>query len=131
MYAVYEIATGALISTGTVVADNEVLAAKGYAAVEYEPNVKEWNPETLAFDIEPVPIAPTLRRIDFMRRFTADERVAIRQSANAYVQDLHEMTMAADMLTLDDADLVAGVNLLESLGIIAVGRGAEVLSYGN
>lgn len=73
------------------------------------------------------PPAPILTQLAFLRRFTPEERIAIRASTDPVVQDfLHLLGLAQD-IRLDDADTVAGVGYLESLGLLAAGRAAVVL----
>lgn len=76
---------------------------------------------------DPVPLAP-LTQLAFLRRFTAEERIACRASSDPVVQDfLHLLGLAQDV-RLDDADTVAGVQYLESLGLLDAGRAAAVLA---
>lgn len=68
--------------------------------------------------------------LTFMRRFTMAERIAIRSAATTdpMIADLMAMQAAATYIDLDDPDTQAGVAYLESLGIIAAGRAAQVLA---
>jgi hypothetical protein len=63
-------------------------------------------------------------------RFTAEERAAIRAAAltNGAVADLCAMTDKADMIHFDDPLTVAGIAQLEAAGLLAPGRGAEILA---
>jgi hypothetical protein len=63
-------------------------------------------------------------------RFTAEERAAIRAAAmiNGAVADLCAMTDKADMIHFDDPLTIAGIAQLEAAGLIAEGRGAEILA---
>lgn len=71
---------------------------------------------------------------DFKLRFTADERKAIRTAAkaNADVEDFLDMldTAAATgtRIKSDDALLNAGLQMMESAGLIGEGRAAEIVS---
>ncbi|MBP8282825.1 MAG: hypothetical protein KAX46_02760 [Chromatiaceae bacterium] len=68
-----------------------------------------------------------LTQLAFLRRFTAAERIAIRASTDAVVQDfLHLLGLAQDV-RVDDADTVAGVNYLEQEALLATGRAAVIL----
>ncbi len=71
---------------------------------------------------------PALTQLTFLRRFTAEERVVIRASADPLVVDFLHLLGLAQEIRLDDADTVAGVNYLESLGLLAEGRAAVVLA---
>lgn len=79
--------------------------------------------------VEPVVAPPApLTQLAFLRRFTAEERIACRASSDPVVQDfLHLLGLAQDV-RLDDADTVAGVQYLESLGLLDAGRAAAVLA---
>lgn len=63
-------------------------------------------------------------------RFTAEERAAIRAAAltNGAVADLCAMTDKASMIHFDDPLTVAGIAQLEAAGLLAAGRGAEILA---
>lgn len=63
-------------------------------------------------------------------RFTAEERAAIRAAAmtNGAVADLCAMTDKAGAVHFDDPLTVGGIALLEAKGLIASGRGAQILA---
>lgn len=69
-----------------------------------------------------------LTQLSFLRRFSPEERIAIRASTDPVVQDFLHLLGLAQEIRLDDADTVAGVGYLESLGLLAEGRAAEVLA---
>lgn len=78
----------------------------------------------------PAPLHMRLTKLEFLRRFSQAERIAMRNAA-AQSPEMHDymaMLELAEEIFLDDADTVAGVTLLESVGIIAPGRATEVLS---
>jgi hypothetical protein len=83
---------------------------------------------------DPLPAAePELREITayaFMMRFTAEERASIRAAAvsNSALADLYDRQKAAQTINLDDAEVIAGLALLEAAAIIGEGRAAEILS---
>lgn len=68
-----------------------------------------------------------LTQLSFLRRFSPEERIAIRASTDPVVQDFLHLLGLAQEIRLDDADTVAGVGYLESLGLLAAGRAAVVL----
>lgn len=53
-FAIVEKKTGRLVSTGTVIAEKEILAARGFQAIELkgDPARCEWNEETRSFNPE-------------------------------------------------------------------------------
>lgn len=90
----------------------------------------------------PAPAAPRhITPLAFLLRFTKAERVSIewaavdkadrpdseRQMAAALRADLKGQEQAR-FIDLDNADLVGGVTTLETYGLIAAGRAAEILS---
>lgn len=76
-------------------------------------------------DVHPEP----LTRVDFMRRFSDAERIAIRTSAkgNPIVEDAMDLLSGADRVHLDDPGVVRFVHYIEALGLIAAGRASVVL----
>ena len=132
-FAVYEIASGRLVSVGTSVADDATLAANGLAkkVFAFDPNdpTKAWNETTQTFDDVPArKVALSLR--GFLDRFTEIERedlfdlILTNKQARGFV----EYAKAGNEVDLNDAFVVTAVNRLETAGIIAPGRAAEVLS---
>lgn len=74
------------------------------------------------------PMPEDLSRVEFALRFTAAERVAIRTSTDAGVIDVRELNALAERVDLAHSAVVAGVEYLESVGILAEGRVGEILS---
>ena len=69
-----------------------------------------------------------MTRLTFLRRFTAQERIAIRASNDPLIADfLHLLEMAQD-IDLTDADTQMGVGYLEQQALIAEGRAVEILT---
>lgn len=69
-------------------------------------------------------------KLEYLRRFTGQERVTIRTAAKSepVLEDYLAMLELAESINLDDPDTIAAVNMLESVGLIAAGRAAEVLA---
>lgn len=111
-----------------VTATVEPITSAGALALDsYDPALigQRWTGTTW----EPVaaPSAP-LTQLNFLRRFTAPERIAIRASADPVVIDFLHLLSLAQSVRLDDADTLAGVGYLEQAGLVAVGRAAEILA---
>lgn len=70
-----------------------------------------------------------LSKVDFLTRFTEVERIAIytEENINIVVKMWLEMFRAANSINLKDQATIDGVNALESAGILATGRAAEIL----
>lgn len=84
---------------------------------------------------QPEVVTQTVREISgvsYLRRFTQDERIAIRGAAaqsaelDDYLKLLDATIAQGGVVDLDDADIVTAVAKLEQYGLIAAGRGAEI-----
>lgn len=138
-YAVHEISTGKLISMGETVAEDDVLAARGYTktALAFNPQAgtKRWNAITRLFDDIP-PLKPALVPKDFFDRFTAqersdlfeaaksDSRATVRKQLQAFVQ----YVQLAGVVDLNDSYVQGVVNGMETATLIASGRAAVILA---
>jgi hypothetical protein len=80
--------------------------------------------------IEGIITGRVMTKLEYLRRFTAKERIAIRTAAknSPMLEDyMALMELAADIDT-SDVDTRAGVQMLESVGLIATGRAKEILA---
>ena len=77
-----------------------------------------------------VVVSRAITKLEYLRLFTTDERVAIRAAAvqNAVLADYLALMELAQEINLDDPDTIAAVQMLEQSGLIAAGRAAEVLA---
>lgn len=118
--------------------------ADGVEVYRYQSDAPvEWN--GMAFDTHDHTLAPvinpddsiegaivgrTLTKLEYLRRFTVEERVAIRAAAeqNAVLADYLQLMELAQDINTSDADTVAAVTMLEQAGLIAVGRAQEILN---
>lgn len=71
-----------------------------------------------------------MTKLEFLRRFTAEERVAIRTVAksNVQIEDYLALLELADEVNTRDSDTRGGVQMLEAAGLLAAGRAAEILN---
>lgn len=71
-----------------------------------------------------------LSKLQFLKKFTSQEYAQIKATTatNSEVDYYWQMFMVSSEIDKTDPDTIAGVNLLEQLGIIAVGRAAEILN---
>lgn len=69
-------------------------------------------------------------RVDFLRKFTPAERIAIRTAAKQVpeLDDFMFLLEAAAEVHSDNEDVVAGLRLLTQAGLLAVGRAGEILA---
>ena len=74
----------------------------------------------------PAPREITLTQLGFLRRFTAQERIAIRASSDPIIVDFLNLVNLAQDINLDDSDTAAGLAYLEAQELIAKGRAAEI-----
>jgi len=70
-----------------------------------------------------------LDRLEFLRLFTAQERITLVEAAKSIpvLADYMYLLDRTSTVHLDHDDTLNGVNLLEQVGLIAPGRAAEVL----
>lgn len=121
-----------LISVDSV--PNNIILADSQAMADYCASIVGGTARLLADDeiVEfPQPEIPRevqLTKLQFLRRFTASERVAIRASSNPIIIDFMSLLDLALDVRLDDPDTIAGVNYLETLELIGAGRAAEILA---
>ena len=84
------------------------------------------------WQVEPsdYPSNKSLTHLEFLRRFTSEERIAITQAglSNTAIADYIKMLDVAKFINTTDSDVAAGVQSLEAAGVIDVGRAAEILN---
>ena len=72
--------------------------------------------------------------VQYLRRFTQDERIAIRGAAQSsavlddYLKLLDATIAQGGLVNLNDPDTVAAVSMLEQVGLLSAGRAVEVLA---
>lgn len=73
---------------------------------------------------------PVITKREFLERFTAEERVAIRTAAQGSIaiQDYLELVNVSDSIDLTYATTKGGVQALEASGLLAEGRAADILA---
>ena len=77
----------------------------------------------------PVQVSRTLAKLEYMNRFTESELAGIYTAAKSAVSVeiwLEKFRLASE-INLDDLLTVGGLKAMESAGLIAVGRAAEIL----
>lgn len=120
-----------LIATAVVATTELVSPANSMALSDYDTSIigKQWNGTSWEdLIILSGNSTVTLTKLEFYRLFTQAERVAIYSSTDPLVLDFVRMMSMAQEVSMDDPDVVAGVNYLETLGLLAEGRAAEVLA---
>jgi hypothetical protein len=76
------------------------------------------------------PVPSAITKLAFLKRLTFAERVAIETAAGTdpEVRVVKESLMAANEIRVDDPEMVAGIELYVTKGLIAEERKAEILS---
>lgn len=71
-----------------------------------------------------------LSPLEFLRLFTPQERITIRQAAKVSpaVEDYLDLLDKAADVHLDNADVSSGLAMLEAAGLIGAGRAQEILN---
>lgn len=87
-------------------------------------NTHTWNPTTETF----VLAASHVTKLGFLNRFTMEERIAIRSSANPIVVDIMNLLEVAENISLVDPTTVNAIGYLAYVGLIAPTRIQEILS---
>ena len=89
---------------------------------------EEWVPNLLEFQQKPG--LRTITKLQYLRRFTNAERIAIRTATKAepVLEDYMALLELAEEINLDDPDTGGALAMLEASGLIAVGRAAEILA---
>ena len=102
----------------------EQINDQAYPLVDYAHT--EWTPDAPVV----APINIKLTKLEYLRRFTVEERVAIRGAAtqNPVLADYLQLMELAQEINTGDADTVAAVTMLEQVGLIAAGRAQEILN---
>ena len=81
-------------------------------------------------EVTDVPVvAMTWTKLEYLRRFTQDERIAIRTAAKQVpaLDDYLELLALATEVRSDDPDIVGALAMLEAGGLIGAGRAQEIL----
>ena len=75
-------------------------------------------------------VAMTWTKLEYLRRFTQDERIAIRTAAKQVpaLEDYVALLELATEVRSDDPDIIAALQMLEGAGLIAAGRAQEILN---
>lgn len=129
IYVTYATLDGSLVDiSSTLPTPNPAHCTRAIDADSVD--VSEWNTQALRFDDESRANSAILSKLEYLRRFTSEERVTIRQAAKVtpVLEDYLSLLELADEINTGDADTIAAVNMLEQAGLIAQGRAAEVLA---
>jgi len=86
-------------------------------------------PEAPGTVTDVAPNSYTWTKLEYLRRFTQDERIAIRTAAKQVpaLEDYLQLMELATEVRSDDPDVVSALEMLEGAGLIGTGRAAEIL----
>jgi hypothetical protein len=140
LYAIYDNATGELVSTGTVVASQDVLTGLNRTAIatEYEdklPPYVAWDKVTHSF-VAFSPPRPVISKTELLEKFTVNEFEALMAFPTGNTGTAgQKRTVAAiikqlewrEQIDLNLQRVQDAINFLETVGIIGAGRAAQII----
>jgi hypothetical protein len=85
----------------------------------------EWSPSSLAFVKNSI---RALSKIEFLTRFTMQERIAARSSVDPIIKDMLSLIDLAEFINLDDPNTQQAVGYLAMVGILTNERATEILT---
>ena len=101
-------------------------------AIEEDNAVRKAEEEARAAEISALKKAKSnkLSRLEFLSRFTVEERISLRQTetTDPFVAILFDMIRVAEFIDLNDQTTIDGINYLASKEYISTARAAEILS---
>ena len=110
---------------------NTITLPTGYGGtvLDANPPAPAWAVPDPTPEPQPQPAPRILTKLEYLRLFTQQERIAIRTAADQTPElfDYLEMLKLAEDINLDDPDTIGAVTLLELAGLIAPGRASEIL----
>lgn len=107
----------------------EWVSLPGVSVEAYEgeiPNLNKvyWDKDSLKL----VSVSETeITRLEFMSRFTTEERIAIRESTDPLIFDAMELLKVAENISISDQRTVMLINYMVSVGLISSSRAKEIL----
>ena len=125
MFARYTTATGALLADNIA---TEPAPAEGVTVIVMPPSAVAgltiWSASARGYVDPPAPI-PLL---EYMRLWTFEERTAVRTTTNEVLADAYNLMLASPIISLSHPDVLAGIDLAQSLGILTEARAARIKS---
>lgn len=101
----------------------------GVSIHEFDGKMPDLNSSVWHSELEEFVQAPgLLSKLDFLNRFTLEERLAIRASTDTIVFDIMKLLEAADFIDVTNQSTIQGVQYLAIVGLIASTRISEVLT---
>lgn len=85
----------------------------------------DWSPSSLAFVKNSI---RALSRLEFLTRFTMEERIAARSSSDPIIKDMLSLIDLAEFINLDDPTTSQAIGYLGMVGILTPERVTEILT---
>lgn len=106
----------------------ELASAPG-SNIELKDGVLTIIPATPVIETEQVS-SNIISKMKFLKRLTPDEYSAIKQAtlANPALDYFWQLFMLAEEIDLAYPDTIAGINMMEQIGLLGTGRAVEILS---
>jgi len=131
-FAVYQKSDGRLRSIASRLPEGEAALAADLDYREFADRPGgaglQWNAATLDFDTPTPAAAPVWTRLDFMLRFSAAERIAIRRARQTSdpVDDFFNLVEMADSLHSDHPLVAQGLAFMVARGFLTQARADEI-----
>ena len=125
-YALVDV-DGNLVSTGTVLAADAELTARGLTKVplDAEPGHRVWDAATRSF-VDPPPAPTVLTRLEFVWRFQPAEFMAIKNSLDPNIQFFLYQLESAQEVHPAHPTVQQGLAYLVSIGLLTAERAAQI-----
>ena len=126
-YITYKTDTGELVG----VSPEDPPSIEGFTKLSYGDSVPNldnliWDKNQTKFVSDPR--NPVITKLQFLSRFTMQERLAIRASTDPVVQDIMNLLNLATEVNVTDQQTMMGVGYLAMVGLIDNLRVAEILA---
>lgn len=117
------------VLVGVTHADPYSFNLPGVSIHEFDGTIPDLNTHTWDDTVEDlVGSSLKLSRLAFISRFTVQERLGIRASADPVVKDIINMLEVAEFIDVTRTDTIQSVYYLATVGLIASARIPEILS---
>ena len=129
-YTIHNTNSGSLLDITTTLPDalSSEYTVKGWDQDVPDLYYYKWDVETLSF-VQKADVNRVMTVHQFLNRFTAQERIAIKEAAktNPALSDFMDMLNSASFVDPDEAEVYGGLYYLSILGLIAQNRIMEIL----
>lgn len=126
-YYIYRESDGVLISETSQAPDSVPDGLVALERANRQAVGEVWDQATRDFVDAPAPVEIT--RVEFLRRFTVQERIGARTLAKTdpVIEDFLALLDLAESVRLDDPDVTMALGYLTQQNVLASGRAGEIL----